>query len=239
MRFALELVTCSALALHYPLGEMKTKLHTTLAGIISAFGLLSVAEAVVINVNTIGTNITNTRGNANLITGTLVPFVYQGEAFAPANSSSATRLDWLNTGGTYNPGQIQGYNLITAGSLAQAGTNFVDDDNASENGTYTFTPGFTYYLTAHYGGSYVAWKFVATDPTATYSAPANIGGVTGANAYAALNPPATGNYNPNQGLSNVRAWQGARVPDGGTTLVSLGIALLGLGSIRRFLVSKI
>ena len=31
---------------------------------------------------------------------------------------------------------------------------------------------------------------------------------------------------------------GGRVPDGGTTLVTLGIALLGLGSMRKFLFSK-
>jgi hypothetical protein len=209
-------------------------------------------QAALINVDAVGVNITNKHGNAG---GPLelVPFVRQGGIYAPGSSDEATRLDWLDATGNFLPGQVAGYNAITSSSLAQPGANEISDDNAGSapginaNG-YGLTPGFSYYVTAHYGGYYVAWYLASVSIDDVYQVPGTIGGVTGAGAYDLLEPELKPNgqpkyFNPNNGVSNVRIWRGAGtterlVPDGGTTLALFGFALSGLSLIRRWAAKK-
>jgi VPDSG-CTERM motif len=207
--------------------------------LVAAVVMASSAHAALINVDLAGINITNTGSGTtafdagNPAPGHLVAYIDQSEL---SNSNEATRFDWLNLGGNYDPGIIKAYNLITSSTLAQAGANVYSDGNAGGNvAGYSLTAGFTYYFTAHYGGYYAAW---ALTPVAgnTYQVPTNVDGIVGA-----------GNLNGG-GLSNVRVWQGGPtgkgggdgegVPDGGTTIACLGMALLGLGSMRRLVGSK-
>lgn len=189
-----------------------------------------------INVDTSGTNITNEGG-------ALVPFVWQGTAAAPSNNNAATRLDWLSTGGTYNPGLIQQYNTLTGASLPQPGVQVIDDGTASGNGAgYALGAGYQYYVTAHFGGYFAAWVVDAANAGDTYQVPTAIGGVTGADAYGAqqvldqrLDDKGKVVKYTGGGLSNVRIWQGGKtnVPDSGSSLVLLGLGLGLLGFIKR------
>ena len=201
---------------------MKTKIFTTLT---SAFLLLSASStyAVVMSIvpiTSVGTNITN---NGTSLVGD-VPNSSIG------NNSPATLLDWLNTAGSINPGQISQYNTITGSSLPQAvGPNpFIEDGSASMP-SYSLTGNF--YAVVHYGkgsggqdnGS-SAWYL--PNLSGSYSFPAN-----------GLGPNALG------GISSVRIWnttaptpKNQKVPDGGTTIAALGLAMLGLGITRKMVV---
>jgi hypothetical protein len=213
------------------------------------FAAAAKSQGALINVDAVGINITNKHGNA---AGPLqlVPFVREGGGYEPENNNEAKRLDWLDAIGSKQPGQITGYNLITSSTLAQPGANEISDDNAgtapgiNANG-YALTPGFSYYFTAHYGGHYAAWYLASVSADDLYQVPGTIGGVSGAGAYALLEPELKPNgqtkaFNPNNGLSNVRIWRGAEtppersVPEGGMTLALLGFTLSGLGLIRRW-----
>jgi len=224
------------------------KLSKILSGTALVMGLASSAHAVAINVDSAGTNITNEGVS-------LVPFIWQGTAAAPDNNNAATRFDWLATGGTYTPGQVQGYNLITSASLPQPTNSVavVSDDSAAGNVVgYSLGAGFQYYVTAHFGGYYVAWVIDATNLGDKYTVPTSINAVIGANAYGAAQVIAMRlddngknvKYNGG-GLSNVRIWQGGEipddglaVPDGGTTVSLFGLSLLGIGGLRRWIGSR-
>lgn len=210
---------------------MKTKRYALIAAI-TGF-LIPQTEAALISLNTAGVNITNTANSALPLA--LVKYADQGSDEGPDKNNPAGVLDWLNTGGTDTPGLISGYNTITGSNLPQSPGNLFEPSLAvnSSNG-FSFGNLDSRYVVAHYGGYFVAWYISTVNSNDTYTVPTSINGVTGISG---LN---------GGGLSNIRTYigdrpdtgGGGRVPDGGTTLVSLGVALLGLGSMRRLLATK-
>lgn len=216
---------------------MKSKLSPLLLASSLMF-FTSQAHAILVT-NAVGTNITNRFVDANndtIATASEITLLVWDEdkAYLGSNNPSES-YDWLALGGNITPGLISQYNIETGLALPQpTNSNVILDVNGQSN--YSLTGSF--YAVIHYGkgsggtgqgGGLIAWYLP------------NLNGIY---QFAQDGPGPNGLG----GISSVRIWgtntpggpdpRGFDVPDGGTTLASLGFALLGLGSMRRLIGSK-
>jgi hypothetical protein len=193
---------------------MKLKKLTKLAfALCAGTFLMAASESQAVLITSVGINVTN--NGTSLVAD--VPQSVLG------NQNPSTQFAWLDS--------LVGepYNTIASASLPEPtgdpSTPYIQDDNASENGTYTLSNGLSYYIVAHYGQSNTAWYIASADGNATYGMPNQASAFGGAG----------------RGLSNVRIWEVERtnsVPEGGASVALLGLALGGLGAARRFMVKK-
>lgn len=173
--------------------------------------LMAAGESQAILITDVGINVTN-KG------GVLVADVPQGDL---PNQNPSSQFNWLNSL------VAEPFNTIASASLPEPtgvpGSPDIQDDDASENGSYSLIVGKSYYVVAHYGQSNTAW-FVMPSPldVGTYGMPKQASEFGG----------------EGKGLSNVRIWEVEgtdTVPEGGASVALLGLALAGLGATRRLM----
>lgn len=190
---------------------MKTTLRTaTLASAGLGLALLAAtsANALPINITNDGTQLVNDVSKGLL-----------------GNNNPQQSFNWLAGLGDFaGAGIVDGYNTITSSSLPDpVYTDFVDYDSTATAGAEHDLTGFAYAV-VHYGkgqggtgdgGGIVAFYL---DGTGNYTFPADGAGPNGKG-----------------GISSLRLYKATstNVPDGGITLVLLGVALTGLSLIRR------
>lgn len=214
---------------------MKLKLSPLL--LVSSMVLLTTQAHAILVEDPVGTNITNRwvdANNDNIATASEITLLQYDEdkGFLGDNNPSTT-FDWLALAGNIAPGLIAQFNIETGSNLAQPTSSnvFLDEDGTD---SYSLTGSF--YAVIHYGkgsggegqgGGLVAWYLPNLNGTYEF----------------AQDGPGPNGFG---GISSLRIWAAPRdvvvdphdVPDGGTTLVSLGSALLGLGFMRRLISSK-
>lgn len=197
-------------ALMTPLNQKVMKIKATLFTLIAAISLFSVTQAASIVPVNIGSS-------------------------QPANQGDGTTTTWVNT--FIDPDLIllakwtptNSWSSLTPGVSS---TNFTVTQFISGNSTATVNwnltgTGFGLFAILGSQSSSVNLNSVLSDNfvgSGSVSAPGNGNGWSHISFFGRAATPTTGG--------------GGRVPDGGTTLLSLGIALLGLGSMKKLVASK-
>ena len=201
---------------NFQLSQGNTALTT--AGFSGPYANVSVTTAAASNVAQITfTSLTQTVGGNSYI------YLFGDGSSVAVNASAASTITGLASVG------LPGFN---APLLSDGGAGNVDGFGTMNHTVNNFdgfshaTNSITFSLTKTGGGVWGAASTVLT--------PNNQGAIAAAHIFVTLNPPNQAN---GAAVTGFAAPGGSIVPDGGTTVMLLGMALGALGMVRRYLTS--